>query len=161
VVTPEPDKPDPRGVITAKGSATHSDLVNGKRVRLWTVNWARASILFESEENFGGKMVEVTGTIFENDQPASTFKAAEAYANRASNTLKLTGGVSVKSVKDGSTLSGSEVIYFAEKSLIEASGNISLDAKTYTISGIPKILASSDFSEIATPDMYKGKNAKK
>lgn len=157
----EPEKPDPRGLISAKGSATHSDIVDGKRIKLWTVNWERASILFESEEKFGGKMVQVTGTIFEKDQPASTFTAGEAYANKESNTLKLSGGVSVKSLKDGSLLKGSDVLYFAEKGLIEAAGNITLEAKKYTISGIPKILASADFSEIATPDMYKGNHAKK
>jgi LPS export ABC transporter protein LptC len=105
-------------------------------------------------------MTNVNGEIFQSKDTKS-FKADAGKANKETNRLSLSGNVFVESEKEGSTLECDKLVYDANEKVFEAKGNVTVTNKAMKITGVPAVVANSDFSEISSPDLYRGQNETK
>lgn len=139
-----------------------SSLKEGRK-KLWSVEYRWATIEYEGEEKFGGRMQDVKGVFYnqESGEPASTFEAKYAVADKTSSTLRVHGEVTVTYIKEKATLTCKSVTYLAEKAIVEAEGNVSVDSPTYVMSGLPKVMTDEDFTIVATPEYFENPNVEK
>jgi len=127
---------------------------------VWHVNWRTGELTVTGEVPEQATMKTVDGEILQ-DNEAKRFRADRAIADKKSNILTLTGHVSIYSPKRGANLRCDKLVYSADEKLFRASGNVSFLSKNTTIVGIPAAFAASDFSQVASPDMYKESHATK
>lgn len=146
--------PETRRVSSAGGSLDRmSD--DGKRTKEWSISWGTATLEYTSDQQFGGTMKDVRGTIYDKGIEASTFVAHEAVADKGTSKLKLLGGVKVKSIKYNGQLICGEIVYDGVTGVIEAKSGISADYKDYFMRGLEHVKVKADLTVIATPDMFE------
>jgi lipopolysaccharide export system protein LptA len=156
-------------VSTAAGEYTRKASAASKE-RRWTVRWKSSELHYEEGRAYG-TMRDVTGTIFEDDQPVSDFSGDSAVSRRDSSVLSLEGNVKVLSrgleVKPGpknvlsatkATLTCDVLEWHGDQKLIIAKGNVRVDSMGYEFGTAPVLLSSADLSEVATPKMYAKNN---
>ncbi len=127
-----------------------------KRIKEWSISWGTATLEYTTDQQFGGRMKNVRGTVYEKGVEASTFIANEAVADKGTSKLKLIGGVMVKSIKYGGSLFCGEMVYDGTKGVIEAKGGINADYKSYAMRGLDHVMANASLTIVATPDMFEG-----
>lgn len=125
--------------------------------RLWDIQWDTAEAVVKEEAAEVGLMHAVKGTIYKKDGSQTTFSAEEASAQKDKNVLTLSGSVVLTSMKPKGTLKCEKVVWYGDDELIEANGKIAVDTPGYSVSGIDKMLAKPDFSEIGSPDTFEEK----
>lgn len=109
-----------------------------------------------SAEPILGTMHGVSGEIAQEGKPARTFIADTAVGDKEKNVLTLMGNVSVYAPEDSGNVRCDKLVYDANAGVFLANGNVSLKNKDYSLGGFPALNATSDFSEIATPDLFRG-----
>lgn len=129
-------------------------------MHLWHIRWKEAAFNIVDEIPTVGKMKGVDGEILQA-KDVKTFKADEGQADKKTDILTLTGNVSISSEKEGSHLICDKLVYDSNEKVFDATGNVSVTNKTVKITGLPAVMATSDFSEISSPELFKGQNAAK
>lgn len=159
VAKTEEEKKTERSIHTGSGKVIMYSPIEEGHAKLWSAQYQWATIEYYDEDDFGGRMRNVQGTFFQGDA-VSTFTAELAEAEKATKTLKLSGLVTVTSIKDKSKLTCKSVTYFANKEIIEAAGDISLDSPSYTMTGLQKVMTNPDLTIVATPEYFKKTDGK-
>ena len=151
------EKPVKKDIVSYNGEATWFD-EGPSEAPVWKVEWKRADVVAVGETPGFGKMIGATGEIYHGDDIKS-FKADRAIA-QSSNVLTLTGNVTVHSPKSAATLTCDKLVYDANEKVFDAQGNVSLKGKNIDITGVPEAKADADFTQVASPDLFKRPNAK-
>lgn len=125
------------------------------RSKEYSISWGSATLEYTSDQKFGGHMKNVKGLAYKAGADASSFEAAEAFADKGSNRIRLVGGVKVTSIKHNGTLYCDEVVFDGTSETYEAKGGIRAEYKDYLLSGLDHVIASADLDVVATPDMFK------
>lgn len=153
------DQPVTRSIRSAGGSLDgFSD--DGKRTKVWSMSWGSATLEYTTDQQFGGVMQDVKGTLFQNGVEASTFMAAEARADKGTSILRLLGGVVVTAVRkvEGvgpGTLRCGEMTYDGVKGVIDAKGGIQVKDGNFFVRGTQHVMANAKLTQFATPDMFE------
>lgn len=123
---------------------------------MWTVEWKDAELnLAKERKSTTGALRSVSGTIYRAGQVAAIFTADTAYADGPKNQLQLKGHVKVYSHEQKTTLTCDRMIFFPDRDIVEATGNVRFDLPTGQIEGLKKVLATSDLKSLGTPDLFQ------
>ncbi len=128
---------------------------DGKHTKEWSISWGSATLEYTSDQQFGGQMKNVRGTMYNKGAVAATFVAHEAVADKGTSKLKLVGGVELKSVTHQASLFCGEVVFDGVKGIYEAKKGITAEYKDYAMRGLQHVMANADLTLIATPDMFE------
>ncbi len=152
----EPAKPPaiPPGLSSTKTGPIEIERRAENQRRQWFVSAKSSDLEMSKEGKLQGTMKGVTGQLYENDAVVSRFRASEAYADQDKNVLDLTSQVVVTAEKQGLVLKADKVSWLPSRRLIEASGNVSLDGKEYTVGPFDRLLATPDLKKVGTPDTF-------
>lgn len=133
-----------------------------KRQKLWTVRWKEARIDLSEGGQFSGTMQGVTGSMYaDNGTVASTFESQDAEAVKHDKTekqkdiLRLSGNVKIVSREHKATLLCDKVEYQPGLKQIRAVGNVRVDAAGGVLNAGNEVIATSDLTQIATPNLFK------
>ncbi len=126
-----------------------------KIVKLWTIKWSSAQLELADGRAVGGTMKEVSGSLFKEGDEAGTYLADGADADKATNTLKLWGEVTVRSTKKNATLTCQKLTWHADRGVLEASGEVKVVYKGYTLGPFDRLLCSPELQYVSTPDLFK------
>ena len=140
-------KPEARVVQVGKGEVTRRTV---EQVPLWTVVWTNAMLEYTDDRKFSGEMAEVSGTIYQNGKPASTYHADWANARKEDAVLELSGHVKVTSLSPVTSIGCEKVQFDGESATIKADGSVLVQAQEFQTGPWDSITASSDLSTIAT-----------
>jgi hypothetical protein len=99
-------------------------------------------------------MSDVLGTIYGKGKDDLQFSAKTGAADKATKFLKLRGNVRVRSVEKDETLTAQEIDYDADSKVLTAIGNVRLTGHVGTIGTFSKLMATSDFKLVGTPDLF-------
>lgn len=150
VETPR-ESPVPKGVQT--GAIEVIQRGAGRELE-WTCSADSSEVTYDGNGKLSGTLRNVRGFLYEKGRQASTFEAREAYADQASNVLRLSGGVKVTGVVERATLSAGQVSWLAERKMIEASGDVQVSSQQYEMGKMQKLWAKPDLTDVGTPDMF-------
>ena len=144
-----------------------------KREVLWQVSWDSAELNYETDQDYGGLMKDVSGTIYERGKPVGTFRADTARAaNKKSDSLKMSGHVLLTSMKSPSALSGNEggdahadkrgtsvltcdeLEWDAAEGIVKAKGSVNMNTSDYQIGPLPALWATATLDVFGTPDLF-------
>jgi len=153
---PKEDPPVTRTVNSAGGKLDRkSD--DGKGTILWSIEWESASLEYTTDQRFGGRMKNVKGVFYAQGQPASSFVATEAVADKGTNSLRLIGGVRVTNEDPKGALYCGELVYDGVKGIIDAQKGIEVDYESYRVRGIEALRANAKLTVVATPESFEPK----
>ncbi|HVT11612.1 MAG TPA: LPS export ABC transporter periplasmic protein LptC [Fimbriimonadaceae bacterium] len=138
----------PHGEATIRGELPRRDLI-------YHITWGEGVIQVGNEGIFAGTMDAVSGEFYEKGTPASTFRADHAKADRATDTLTLTGHVTVVSKTQDATLTCDKVEWRNKEQIVKAFGHIEIRGGNGIISGLDELWATPKLDYISTPGMYK------
>lgn len=125
------------------------------RYKAWTVRWKEATLDYtEGEQHPGGDMTSVEGTIFQRDGAQSQFSAQNGHAEKGTGILTLDGSVDLNAGNPAMKMRCDRIVWDAEKQLIVAKGNVTLEGNGYTLKGVSELWCSPDLRHVATPEMY-------
>ena len=133
-----------------------------KRHLLWTVKWDSAQVQYAGDEDFGGTMEKVSGTLYgENergdpDQPLTDFTADRAYADKKSDLLRLEGRIRLTSRDGTRSATCDQVDWHPSKKLLKAAGNVIINTDAYSAGTFKELWASPDLHTAGTPEEFKG-----
>ena len=148
-------EPTSRTITSGGGSLDGYDIVDGKRAKVWTVAFDSAALDYSTDQQFGGSMKGVRGTVYDDGKTASTFVATEAVADKGSSVLKLAGGVTITATSPRKAkLYCGEIVYNGAKGEYEAREGIELSEPSYVMTGLEHVIANADLTVVATPDMF-------
>lgn len=150
---PKEEPPVTRTVNSAGGKLDRkSD--DGKGTLLWTIEWESATLEYTTDQKFGGTMKNVKGVFYAKGEPASTFVAVEAIADRGTSSLRLVGGVRVTNENPKGSLFCGELVYDGVKGIIDAQKGIEVDYESYRVRGIEALRANAQLTVVATPESF-------
>lgn len=150
------NEPTTRTITSGGGSLDGYDIVDGKRAKVWTVAFDSAALDYSTNQQFGGSMKGVRGTVYDEGKTASTFVASEAVADKGSSVLKLVGGVTITATSPRrAKLFCGEIVYNGAKGQYEARQGIELTEPSYVMTGLEHVIANADLTVVATPDMFE------
>jgi hypothetical protein len=158
-VAPKDLAPPPKRFIVNEGGKLTRYSEGEHRRQLWHIEWQKAEAQVSGEIPTFGTMTGVRGEIYQNGKPPKVFRADTAIADKQSDVLTLSGQVSVYSPDQKANLKCDKVVWDPHKEIVQATGNVTVGNDKYTLTGLPAIMARSDFSVIATPDMFQEANA--
>lgn len=149
----EPKKPEPAplNVATTGGSADKRDEKSGKR--LYSIAWKTALITLGPKGLQEGTMNAVTGTIYQEEKPKSTFSAETGYAKKETKTLRLERRVTVRSTTSKLVLTAEKLEWLPDVKRLRASGNV-LVTDGSTAMRAPVLDATPDLRKVGTPDAF-------
>jgi lipopolysaccharide export system protein LptA len=145
--------PEQRTLHTEAGQTTKR-AEGGGRIQ-WVVAWESAELDYLTETEYGGRMKNVKGTIFEEGKAAGTFRADRAEAQKRSNRLKMFGHVVLLSKAPQSTLSCDELEWDAGAEVVKAKQNVNLNTLDYKMGSIPEVWATPKLDVVATPELFE------
>lgn len=174
-LTPPKSEPEPTTVVTGKGEYTRLEAFDlwwiHENLPSWSIRWERAKLGYSTDQDFGGKMEAVTGTIFQNGEPMSDYSAEFGEVDKKTQLLTIYGNVKVTSrnepkaemnpaSQDEKRLSGvltcDRLEWLPSRGLVAAKGNVRFASKTYQ-AGTLKELSTwqvATFKELwATPNI--------
>ncbi len=151
----EPEKPAPRRAIDTGPVTIEGQLPNGEKSYALKSPGATFDIEGDNRIQSGLKNVEVT--IFEANQPASVIKADSATIDKTNQKLVLVGKVVVTSQRDQATLRANQIVYRETMARVEATGQVRLEQKGWSMGPLPELWANRDLSRVATPKAWKEK----
>lgn len=158
--TSDPRPEEVQEVVTAGGEAVRlSD--QEPRVRVWSARWAKAQLSYGDQGRVSGTMQTVTGTFYENGDPASEFSADRAVADQASARLVLEGQVVVVSQDPDGRLSCDTLTWDADAGVIEAKGNVRFETDRFTMGPFPMLLGSPKLQRVGSPELFGSQDAKR
>lgn len=145
----------PQAIGMKSGSVT-AYTKTGPRQPLYSVHWVTASLKSSDPGSFYAVAQSVGGEIMKNGTVASHFTADSAIVDRQKGTLRMTGHVTITQVLKGNTpgavLHCDAVSYADADQIIKAEGNVQVRTATSSLTGLPAVWATPDFSEIGSPD---------
>lgn len=145
----------PQAIGMKSGSVT-AYTKTGPRLPLYRVRWQSAQVSSSSTGTFSAVAQNVTGEIMKQGIEVSQFTADSAIVDRKLGTLKIAGRVKITQVnhgeKPGAVLTCQEVNYADSDQIIKAEGNVQVRTSSSSLSGLPAVWATPDFSEIGSPD---------
>jgi hypothetical protein len=109
------------------------------------------------------KLEGVTGKLLEEGKVVCTFQAPRGSFDRASETLQLNGGVTVKSSQARQaqtgpvnlTLTARQIVWTRSENLIEAEGGVWLRGDQFESGPAAKLVTTPDLNRFGTPDRFK------
>ncbi len=145
-------KPESLNVATTAGSADRTNPRTG--ARLYTVAWKSAALTLAKSGIQEGRMNGVSGTVYEDGKPKSTYSAETGYARKASGDLRLEGRVVVKSPRYGSTLTARKLEWLPDVKRYRASGDVRVSGDWGVMGPADVLLATSDLKIVGTPENF-------
>jgi hypothetical protein len=153
-------KDDPIAVATGPGSTNHyyepSTDPNRKdrnrpREIEWEIAWQSSNLAIVNEKK-SGYMFNVSGKVFENGVPTSSFSAARAEADEGKDRLNLDGGIKITSEK--AVMTAKKVEWFGDVKLFKASGDVILDSPNGVIGPVEVLYADKSLTKVASSKEY-------
>ncbi len=142
----------PHGEASIRSQTPQRDLI-------YRITWADGVVQVGNEGVFAGTMESVSGEFYEKSKLASTFQAEHAKADRDTDTLTLTGHVTVISKAYNATLTCDKVEWRNKEKIVKAFGNIQIHGEMRgengTFSGLDELWATPALDYFATPGMFK------
>lgn len=163
-VKKEIDKTETRSITSAGGHVSVMDPGKTERVPLFDISWETATLEYSSDQQFGGSLKNVKGTLYQDGEKSATFVAPAAVAERGTLILRIKGGVTVTALKEvfgkvgPGKLTCNEIVYDGQKGIIDAQGGIDLHDHAFFVSGVDHIrikMEKGRWTEIGTPDMVE------
>ncbi len=152
----------PLGQSVETGSAEVTRFSKGaKREAVWSVRWTKATLEYGEDGSFGGRMLEVSGTIFGSAGGSSTFTASEAKADKESSVLHLIGEVRLHSSSPKGEVRCDEVRWDAARQVVEAHGNVRFETKDYVLGPFETLWFSPELRRAGTPDAFEDTDGKR
>lgn len=102
-----------------------------------------------------GNLTKVSGVLYSDGKPESSYVADYAHADKQSELLELKGHVVVTRLESKVTLSCNSLTYSSSKNKIVAKGDVGALAPGYEFGTLPELWATADLTQIATPDLYQ------
>lgn len=138
---------------------------NEKGETILEVNSKESSTALNAKdgEKLDVNLTGVTGRLLEKGQVVCTFQAPQGSFNRDSETLRLTGGVTVKSAQARQaqggpvnlTLTARQIVWTRSENLIEAEGGVWLKGDQFESGPAAKLVTTPDLNRFGTPDRFK------
>lgn len=110
---------------------------------------------YQDKNTFFGSMTGVSGEIYDRDQVASRFSANTADANKAQDTLQLSGNVDLSSEKPASHLHCRSLAWDPAQRVVKATGNVTLETPSYDLGPVPELWATPNLSQAGTPSEFQ------
>jgi hypothetical protein len=155
VATTPPTKPaDPATRVNVGSGSAMRRLEGEGRQRAWSIRWESAQIEYGDDENFGGEMTGVSGTLYRDDQAVGTFRADQAIADKKTSLLTMRGNVRLAATDPESTLHCGELQWLADEDLVKAKDRVRLESEFYTAGEFGEVWARPDLSRIASPETF-------
>lgn len=154
----EPKQAEPPKKVTPKAIQMGPVELIQKDAKLgpqWSVKGKSAQMTMSEDGKGSGDLFEVSGTMFDKNEPAATFTAKQGHADQAAETLNLMGNVVVTAKESSAKLVADHVRWLADRQLIEATGNVTMKTQDYSIGPFPVLLATPDLKSFGTPDRFK------
>jgi hypothetical protein len=140
-------------VRSGDGEATRYS-ADGKRTPLWSVRWKEAEIDLGTKGFFGGRMEQVSGTLYDSGKQTSTYRANRATADRNSDLLVLQGEVELQSPERGMVLACERLEYRPERKMLRATGNVRIQVNGGLLTAGQELLATPDLKTVSTPELF-------
>jgi hypothetical protein len=137
----------------SQGELARTDPRTGRK--LWTVQWASASLDYGSDGSFGGTMDRVRGALFGRNGERTSFEADRAEARQKEDWLKLSGHVRLEAQDPPARLRCEEVLWDAAASTVKARGGVVLETAAYSVGPFPELWATPDLTYFSTPDLFE------
>lgn len=150
---PEQVSPEPRALETGP---IQIELKNEKLEKQWFVQGKKSQLTYV-EGKATGTLTGASGKFFRAGEVVSTFKADRADADQIREIINATGRVVVTSVENKTRVSADRIRRVSKLDFIVAMGNVRVDGPTFQMDPTEVLVASSDLSEIGTPDQFKGR----
>lgn len=151
---------DPIAVATGPGTNTHyyvpaTDAKVKKqsetRAVEWEIAWQSNNLAIVDGKK-SGFMFKVSGKIYEEGTPTSSFLADRAEADEATDRLLLDGGITLTSKK--AKLTAKKVEWLAAIKLFKASGDVILDSPNGVIGPVEVLYADAKLTKVASSKEY-------
>jgi lipopolysaccharide export system protein LptA len=126
-----------------------------KHERRWNLKWQQAQVSGDESNLTSGNLTGVTGTIYGAKAETLLFSSEAGKADKQARLLTLNGQVQIKSQKQHETLTADEVDYDAQTKVLTAIGNVRLARRVGAIGTFSKLMATSDFKRVGTPDLFQ------
>lgn len=152
-----PKKEEPaetQRINSGAGTMTRS-LKEDPTIKLWKIDWEAIQLALTEDQAIGGTMKKVSGVFYDKGVDASTFDAEGADADKETNTLKLWGSVTVRSLELGATLTCEKLTWHADRGVLEATGEVAVKYRDYTLGPFDRLLCSPKLQYVSTPDLFK------
>lgn len=163
---PEQAAPEPISAVVGKGEHTSKMMQELWWVQweatVWTIRWDQARLDYASDLQFAGKMENVAGTIYQNDEPVSDYTADFGEVKKEDREVKLLtvyGHVTVTArEKGGGKLTCDRLDWLPLKGLMAAKGKVNFKSDSYGAGEFPELWATPDIAApggtIGTPDQF-------
>lgn len=125
---------------------------DGKKV--WSLRSKSSRFGIDDTGTNQGFLEDVTGTLYTDGKPVSTFKATSAKADTSAHVLKLTGGTEVKSLEYDAVLHADQIEWLDARGLISATGNVTLTSDTWTFGPSAAVYTRPDLTKFGSPDKF-------
>ena len=127
-----------------------------KHQPLWDVAWKSVRLIIQPDGNTITDMKETSGTFMQQGKEASTFTSATGTADKKKGDIDVDGQVMVVSLTQDSTLRCDHIHYASKgKQIVQATGNVRVDGKWGTVSGLQEVWATPDLKVFGTPDLFQ------
>jgi len=129
------------------------------RQLLYRVKWNSATITGIQGTRFYGVASGVSGFLYDAaGKESSEFAANQATMDRNQGILTLQGKVRFKSVAKQGTITCANATYRDAVKIIKARGNVKASGTAWNLGPMDEVWATSNLSEIATPDLFPKDN---
>jgi hypothetical protein len=153
-------KEEPIAVATGPGSNSHfyeptndpnPEKRSEQRQIEWEIAWQSSNFAVVNEKK-SGYMFKVSGKVYENGVPTSSFLAARAEADEATDRLNLDGGIKLTSEK--AVMTAKKVEWLAAIKLFKASGDVILDSPNGVVGPVEVLYADAKLKKVASSKEY-------
>jgi hypothetical protein len=152
----QPQREPISGTVSTKDAELTMYSTDGARRKLWTLAWKSADLRYAGEGEVAGTMEGVSGTIFESDLAASTFRAARARVDKGSNQLQVSGDVRLSSTQRNATARCDVAEWKPDLQVIEAAGNVRIETSQYMAGPFERLWITPSLSKFGEPQYFKG-----
>ena len=149
---PKPEvKEESKRLYTGSGETTIREPSGDRPIR-YIIRWKETELDYTLEEGpLGGKLDAVSGELFQDGKPGSTFTANSAVADKSKNLLTLTGKVIAIGRDPKAKLECEKLEWRTDKKLLKATGKVTITFEQGVIGPVDELWCLPDLKMAGTP----------